>query len=97
MYDEVPADAPAHAAHERAPRRDAPARPARRATPRATRCNRAFWYDGQTFSALDREQNVWASGAVPPTVDARARLGVRPDRHGDPARRLPLCRRATTG
>jgi len=25
-----------------------------------------FWYDGQTFSALDREQNVWASGQVPP-------------------------------
>ena len=32
--------------------------------------NRSFWYDGQTFSALDREQNVWASGEVPPTVDA---------------------------
>jgi hypothetical protein len=31
--------------------------------------NRTFWYDGKVFSALDREQNVWASGAVPPTVD----------------------------
>jgi hypothetical protein len=32
--------------------------------------NRSFWYDGQTFSALDKEHHVWASGAVPPTVDA---------------------------
>jgi hypothetical protein len=32
--------------------------------------NRSFVYDGRTFSAHDREQNVWASGAVPPTVDA---------------------------
>jgi hypothetical protein len=31
--------------------------------------NRSFYYDGQTFSAVDREQNVWASGAVPATVD----------------------------
>ena len=31
--------------------------------------NRTFWYDGKLFSALDKEQNVWASGAVPPTVD----------------------------
>jgi hypothetical protein len=31
--------------------------------------NRSFWYDGQIFSALDKEQNVWASGTVPPTVD----------------------------
>ena len=31
--------------------------------------NRSFWYDGKVFSALDHEQNVWASGAVPPTVD----------------------------
>jgi hypothetical protein len=31
--------------------------------------NRSFWYDGKTFSALDREQYVWASGAVPPTID----------------------------
>ncbi len=32
--------------------------------------NRSFWYDGTTFAALDKEQNVWASGAVPATVDA---------------------------
>ena len=31
--------------------------------------NRSFYYDGQTFSAIDKEQNVWASGTVPPTVD----------------------------
>ena len=31
--------------------------------------NRSFWYDGKTFSALDKEQNVWAAGEVPPTVD----------------------------
>src|SRR5512144_1762804 len=31
--------------------------------------NRSFWYDGKMFSALDKEQFVWASGAVPPTVD----------------------------
>ena len=31
--------------------------------------NRTFWYDGKVFSALDKEQNVWTSGAVPPTVD----------------------------
>ena len=32
--------------------------------------NRSFWYDGKIFSALDKEQNVWASGGVPATVDA---------------------------
>jgi hypothetical protein len=31
--------------------------------------NRSFWYDGKTFAAFDKEQNVWAGGAVPPTVD----------------------------
>ena len=31
--------------------------------------NRSFYYDGQTFSAVDKEQNVWASGTVPATVD----------------------------
>lgn len=31
--------------------------------------NRSFWYDGKVFAALDNEQQVWASGAVPPTVD----------------------------
>jgi hypothetical protein len=31
--------------------------------------HRAFWYDGRTFSALDREQNVWAAGTVPASID----------------------------
>ena len=31
--------------------------------------NRSFYYDGQTFSAIDKEQNAWASETVPPTVD----------------------------
>lgn len=31
--------------------------------------HRSFWYDGETFSILDMEQNVWASGTVPPTID----------------------------
>jgi hypothetical protein len=32
--------------------------------------NRSFWYDGKSFAALDKEQNVWAGGTVPATVDA---------------------------
>ena len=32
--------------------------------------NRSFYYDGRTFTVYDKEQNVWASGGVPPTVDA---------------------------
>ena len=31
--------------------------------------NRSFWYDGNVFSALDKEDHRWASGKVPPTVD----------------------------
>ena len=31
--------------------------------------HRSFCYDGKVFSALDKEQNVWASGTVPPTID----------------------------
>jgi hypothetical protein len=31
--------------------------------------NRSFWYDGRSFAALDKEQNVWAGGTVPATVD----------------------------
>ena len=31
--------------------------------------NRSFWYDGTVVSVLDREQNVWTDGKVPPTVD----------------------------
>jgi hypothetical protein len=31
--------------------------------------NRSFVYDGRTLSVYDKEQNVWASGTVPPTID----------------------------
>ena len=69
VYDEVPVDAPRrqltnlrHVAMQR------PSRLVGDASGDAI--NRSFWYDGQTFSALDREQNVWASGQVPPTIDA---------------------------
>jgi hypothetical protein len=31
--------------------------------------HRSFYYDGRTFSATDKAQNVWASGTVPPTID----------------------------
>jgi hypothetical protein len=31
--------------------------------------DRAFFYDGRTLSLYDRAQNVWTSGAVPPTID----------------------------
>lgn len=31
--------------------------------------DRSVWYDGKTFSALDKEQNVWTSGSGPPTID----------------------------
>ena len=32
--------------------------------------NRSFWYDGTVFAAFDKEERIWASGKVPPTVDA---------------------------
>ena len=31
--------------------------------------NRSFHYDGRTISIYDKEQHVWMSGAVPPTID----------------------------
>jgi hypothetical protein len=31
--------------------------------------HRSYWYDGTALSVLDREQDVWASGEVPPTID----------------------------
>jgi hypothetical protein len=31
--------------------------------------HRSFYYDAQTFSAIDKQQNVWASGTVPATID----------------------------
>ncbi len=69
VYDEVPSDAPRQ--QLTSVRRVAMRRPDRLVGDAAgDAVNRSFWYDGQTFSALDREQNVWASGAVPPTIDA---------------------------
>jgi hypothetical protein len=69
VYDEVPADAPRQ--QLTSVRRVAMRRPDRLVGDASgDALNRSFWYDGQTFSALDREQNVWASGQVPPTVDA---------------------------
>jgi hypothetical protein len=68
IYDEVPADRPRtqlmnvrHVAMRRPDRLVADAS--------GDAQNRALWYDGKTASSLDREQNVWTSGAVPPTVD----------------------------
>jgi hypothetical protein len=68
VYDEVP---------EQSPRRQLTA--TRRAVVRrpdhfagdvaGDALNRSFWYDGKTLSALDKEQNVWTSGTVPPTID----------------------------
>jgi hypothetical protein len=31
--------------------------------------NRSFFYDGRTLTVYDKEQNVWTSGTVPPTID----------------------------
>ena len=68
VYDEVPADAPRQ--QLTSVRRVAMRRPDRLVGDASgDAVNRSFWYDGRTFSALDREQNVWASGAVPPTID----------------------------
>ena len=69
VYDEVPVDAPRQQLTSL--RRVAMQRPDRLVGDASgDAINRSFWYDGKTFSALDREQNVWASGQVPPTIDA---------------------------
>jgi hypothetical protein len=69
VYDEVPADAPRQQLTSL--RRVAMRRPDRLVGDTSgDAVNRSFWYDGRTFSALDREQNVWVSGQVPPTIDA---------------------------
>jgi hypothetical protein len=68
VYDEVPADAPRQ--QLTCVRRVAMHRPDRLAGDASGDArNGSFWFDGQTFSALDREQNVWASGQVPPSID----------------------------
>jgi len=68
VYDEVPEDAPRR--QLTSVRRVALRRPDRLVGDASGDArNGSFWYDGQTFTALDREQNVWASGRVPPTID----------------------------
>ena len=68
VYDDVPADRPR--TQLTSIRRVAMRRPDRLVSDAAgDASNRALWYDGRTASSLDREQNVWTSGAVPPTVD----------------------------
>ena len=68
VYDDVPADRPR--TQLTSVRRVAMRRPDRLVSDAAgDASNRALWYDGRTASSLDREQNVWTSGAVPPTVD----------------------------
>ena len=68
VYDEVPDQSPRRQLTDL--RRVAMRRPDRLVGDTSgDAMNRTFWYDGKMFSALDKEQNVWASGAVPPTVD----------------------------
>jgi len=68
IYDEVPADAPRQ--QLTCVRRVAMRRPDRLAGDATGDArNGSFWYDGQTFTAIDREQNVWAGGTVPSTID----------------------------
>jgi len=68
VYDEVPEQSPRRQLTN--VRRVAMRRPDRLVGDAAgDALNRSFWYDGKIFAALDKEQEVWASGAVPPTVD----------------------------
>jgi hypothetical protein len=68
IYDEVPEQSPRQ--QMSAIRRVALRRPDRFAGDvSGDALNRMFWYDGQTLSVLDKEQNVWTSGTVPPTID----------------------------
>jgi hypothetical protein len=68
VYDEVPEQSPRRQLTNL--RRVAMRRPDRLVGDAAgDALNRSFWYDGKTFAALDKEQYVWAGGAVPPTVD----------------------------
>jgi hypothetical protein len=68
VYDEVPEQSPRRQLTNL--RRVAMRRPDRLVADAAgDALNRSFWYDGRVFAAVDREQNVWTSGAVPPTVD----------------------------
>ena len=69
LYDEVPEHSPRR--QLTSTRRAALRRPDRLVGDvSGDAMNRSFWYDGKMFAALDKEQHVWASGGVPPTVDA---------------------------
>ena len=68
VYDEAPEDTPRQ--QLACVRRVAMRRPGRLAGDASGDArNGSFWFDGETFTAIDREQNVWASGQVPPTID----------------------------
>jgi hypothetical protein len=68
VYDEVPEQSPRQ---QLTSRRGVVLRRPNRLAGDATgdAIHRSFYYDGKTFSAIDKEQNVWASGTVPPTID----------------------------
>ena len=68
VYDEVPEHSPRQ---QLVSRRNVALRRPDRLAGDATgdAIHRAFFSDGRTFSAIDKEQNVWASGIVPPTID----------------------------
>jgi hypothetical protein len=68
VYDEVPEHSPRQ---QLTNRRGVVLRRPNRLAGDATgdAIHRSFYYDGRTFSAIDKEQNVWASGTVPPTID----------------------------
>ena len=68
IYDEVPEHVPRTQVGNR--RRVALRRPDRMVGDAAGDViNRSFWYDGKTFSVLDKEQNAYSTTAVPPTID----------------------------
>jgi hypothetical protein len=68
VYDEVPEQSPRQQLTDL--RRVAMRRPDRLVGDASgDALNRSFWYDGTVVSVLDREQNVWTDGKVPPTVD----------------------------
>jgi len=68
VYDEVPEHSPRQQLTSR--RAVALRRPNRLAgDANGDAIHRSFYYDGRTLSVIDKEQNVWASGTVPPTID----------------------------
>jgi hypothetical protein len=68
VYDEVPEQSPRQQLVST--RRVAVRRPDRFAgDATGDAVNRSFFYDGRTLSVYDKEQNVWASGTVPPAID----------------------------